>query len=337
MSSIIKSMVRRLLSLSAGEADGGGAPDTSKIPLGKVGDTKPGKPMVSTDTDGEDEDTDDDQGGSAPGDAGKTSDDGEESDEDDDTDDGDGGESDGEDTNPDGDGADDEDDDGVDPAVALSLRRNWESRFDASANEKDPDPLAMVKSSKFAASDDLKARVRKAFEEERDLDAIVEIVTEAIPHYLKSYDDSRINPTLTEAQINARNARVVSSIREFDEKNPGARTPAITKRMADLYEAIKEKYGYKKADQIPVEDWFYMAGGRLKKQPKSGGTKTKAAPTKVDQEEERKAAALAAAKGPERIGKKSAPGKGRKPSEADDVAAFVTGVKSTRADPFIIR
>lgn len=292
------------------------------------------------------DDDGDDEGGDpakAPIGAGKTNSDDDDADDSDD-DDGNGGdepdgESDGQDTSPDGDGADD-DDDGVDPAIGLTLLRNWESRFEATKDVKETDPLAMLKAVKYSASDDLKAKVKKAFEEERDIDAIVDIVTDAMPHFLGAYDSSRVNPVLTEQQVAARNAKLVSSIGAFDEAHPGVRTPKISERMAQYYEKIKQKYGYKRADEVPVEDYFYMAGGSLRKRgSKSGGT-SGTAPNKAEIEEQRKAAALAS-RTPERIGKPKNPAGSGKPNkraaDAKEVQDFVGGIRETRFDPFVIR
>lgn len=355
----LRNFVYRFLSLAAGEA--GRGPDLQHMPhTGKIGEVREGskgtaaadhgddatgKPLIDGDDD--DQRTDDDDQGSAPGDAGRTAgertdseDDDDKSKSDDDGDDDD-GESAGADTNTAGDGADE--DDGVDPAVGLSIQRNWESRFDAQKDKKVADPLAMVRSAKLSISDEVKAKVKAAFEKEDDVGAIVEVVSTLVPQLLQTYDESRVTPILTEHQVSLRNARIVRAVADFDEAHEGARTPKITAKMATLYDTFKGKYGYQYADDIPVEDYFYMAGGSLRKKggSKAGGT-APAAPSKAEIEEQRKDAALASSRQPERIGKpKGTAANGGKPSkksrDAAEVDEFVKGLATTHFDPFVIR
>lgn len=343
-------------------------PDLSKIPLGKVGEVNDnGEFFADPPEPGIDEPDDDDSDESAgepakaPANAGTTrktkatpeptdedTEEEEDSSEDtsasatDDSEEGEqpDGESAGEGTDTAGDGADE--DDGADPAVSLSIRRNWESRFDGEAGKKAADPLAMVSSAPVEISDTLKRSVKAKFEAEDDIGAIQEVVQAIVPQILKAYDDSRITPVITEHQANLRNARIVNNIADFDQKHPGVRVGKVNERMAAIYDEMKTKYGYQHADQIPVEDYFYMAGGSLRKR---GGSKavvnTPKTPSKADEAEAQKNAALAATRQPERVGKPKGTGSTGKPNKKRDeekaVGEFVDHLRSTRFDPFVIR
>lgn len=348
----LRNFITRFLSLAAGEAAAG--PDLSKIPhTGKAGEVTDGGSFIaptddddssqgSNDEDGGNEE--EDQSGKAPSDAGRTrkgpkneseeSDDNKSASEEDGEDDG--GESEGGDTTTEGEGADD--DDGVDPAVGLSIRRNWESRFDGAKDRKAPDPLAMLKAHKVTISDETRARAKELFEKEDDVGAIAAVLSDLAPQLFGAYDGSRVAPVLTEQQTVARNVKIVRDVADFDQQYPGARTKKITDGMAALYDEFKEKYGYQFADEIPVQDYFYMAGGRVKRAnaaPKPAGK------SKSEQVEAGKEAALAAVRQPERIGKPKGVGGNAKPTkrqvEEREVSDLVEHISKTHFDPFVIR
>lgn len=339
----------RILSLGAGEAAAGAGGGNDASP--PAGETSGGGSFFSDDEDGgygkgrsqtqTDDDGDDDGAGAAPANAGRTrgESEGEESEDSDssgeNTDEGEdeGGESGSQDTGDEGGGAEDT---GVDPAVALSIRRNWEGRF-AGAAPKETDPLAALDLVNTDIPQATRERVKQLFAEEKDIEAIQEVVKVALRPILRSYDESRIAPALTETQIALRNSRVIRSVADFDEKYPKARTPEISQKMAAIYDEFKEKAGYKRADEIPVEDYFLMAGGSLRR-PRANAAPKVQGKSAQEIEEERKNKALAAARQPDRIGApKGGKPKAKSKGEAAEVGEVFSTIQRTRFDPFTIR
>lgn len=254
-----------------------------------------------------------------------------ESDEDDEDDDADGDDAESEEDgdNSEGDGGETS----ADSAAALSIRRGWEARFEASKAEKRADPLAgIVESVKI--TDAVRERVKAKFAEEDDVGAIEEVVRAILPAALGAYDERRVTPVLDATTVTARNARLVQNVQSFDSKYPNVRTPEVSARMAKVYDEYKEKYGYQAADQVPVEDYFHMAGGRLPRKgakpvQKNEGVKGKAA-------EKDKQGAVQATRQPERIATPQPNGKG-KPKVDDTVHRTVETIRRTRFEPFVIR
>lgn len=337
MRNLLSSMLLRFLSLAAGEADPAASGDGGTAPAEK-GD----KPIPADKTDVSDgggffdeepEEKDENKEGKGRAGAKETTGD-EDTDDDDDADEDDDDDGDDDDAESSDDGDESEGDGGeesVDSAAALSIRRGWETRFEAEKAKKGVDPLAGVMDSvQIPAS--VRERVKQKFEAEDDVGAIEEVVKAILPGVLGAYDERRVTPVLDAAEVSARNVRLVTAVQAFDAKHPGARTTAVSDRMATLYDGFKEKYGYKFADAVPVEDYFHMAGGRIVGAKKSKGTKT------VEAEKD-KQGAVQATRQPERVAA-AAPagaGKGGKAKGDPIVRDTMRHIQRTRLDPFVIR
>lgn len=306
------------VSATEGGAEDGGSgffDDDEPAPEQEPAKAKPAKAPARTTT----QDPDDD-------DAARS-----ESDEDDED-----GDADGEDAESEEDGDNSEGDGGessADSAAVLSIRRGWEARFEAAKSEKRADPLAGIVDS-VKITDAVRERVKAKFAEEDDVGAIEEVVRAILPAALGAYDERRVTPVLDATTVTARNARLVQNVQSFDSKYPNVRTPEVSARMAKVYDEYKEKYGYQAADQVPVEDYFHMAGGRLPRKgakpvQKNEGVKGKAA-------EQDKQGAVRATRQPERIATPQPTGKG-KPKVDDTVQRTVDTIRRTRFEPFVIR
>jgi hypothetical protein len=282
----------------------------------------------------------DDDGGEIEEDTETTEEGGETDDDDDDDSDSDEDE---EDEDDDEDAESDDDDavsegdgggEGVDPAIALSIARNWESQMEAAANVRAQDPLSTLKAANVSIPDDLRGKVKQLFEEEKDIEAIVEVLKNIAPTLFGAYDESRVAPLMDAATITARAQEVTRAVDSFDKEYPGARTPAINNKMAEKYNLYAQKYGWQAADLVPPSDYFVMAGGRLP--AKAKGKTAKKRSTKADRMEKEKRRSLSATREPSRIARpKNTKGKGRKKSTDDeDVQATFNAVQSTRFDPF---
>lgn len=313
------------LSVGAGEGDDTAqeATDDGDDMFGGEDDEGSEDESTDTDTDSDsDDDSDDDDSEEDEGD----DDDDEEEDEDDEED----AESDDDDADESGEGGEG----GVDPA-ALSLTRNWESRLEGMKANAQSDPLAVLKNTDVEISDATRERVRKLFEEEKDIEAIVTVLQDVAPALLTAYDESRIAPMLDAVQITSRNQRLTAAVDAFDKRYPGARTPEINERMAQKYNEFKDKYGYQYADAVPPEDYFIMVGGRLPSKP-AGKKKTKKGKSRRERVEEEKRRSLSTTREPGRVATPKSPKgrRGKKRSEDDEVDSTYEAVRSTRFDPF---
>lgn len=248
------------------------------------------------------------------------------SDEDDEEEEDDDAESDEEDADESGEGGEE----GVDSVAAMALRRNWETRFESMGRQVPQDPMSVVKTKELPITDGLRSKVTKLFEEEKDIEAIIEVVRDVAPALLGAYDESRVAPVVDAAQITSRNQRLIAAIEDFDAKYPGARE-GVNDKMADLYDEMQEKYGYVYADSIPVEDYFVMAGGSMPKaSPKAKPKKSKA---KANAEAEKRRA-VKATRQPDRISKSRPKGRKRKSAGQQEVDETFEAVRQTRFDPF---
>ncbi len=310
-----------------------------------------GKEVAEAGDDGEDMfggDDDADDADDAGG--GKSDDDDSDSDNDDDSDDGDDDEEDEDDDDDDDDDDedaestdDDTDSEGaggeerVDPAISLTLQRNWEGRMEVASKQTRPDPLAVIRNSNLEIPEATRAKVTKLFEEEKDIDAIATVLQELAPALFSAYDEARVAPVMDAAEITSRAQRLERGVTDFDKSYPGARTDDINQAMADKYDEFKQKYGYKAADAVPVDDYFVMAGGVLpkkkaesKKKPKRKGKSRKA------RAEEEKRRSLSTTREPSRVARPKNPkgGKGRRRKSTEDVDETFDAVQATRFDPF---
>ena len=259
----------------------------------------------------------------------------EDSDDDDDEDDDENAESEDDDTDSEGEGG--EEDEGVDPAVARSIQVNWETRLAAEVNQDVPDIAAALDATDVVLTEAQKKRVKAYLEDEDDVGAMTEVVKTLIPRLLGTYDQNRIVPTLDEMSANERKRTLISQVDAFDKANPGARTRAVNKRMADQYDAFRKKYGWQAADKVPVEDYFFMAGGKSGKK-KTSSERKKAASSKKSKAEGRKKMAAKATKKPDRLAGKSGKPGGKKKKQSK-VSETFDSIQSTamRRDPFFIR
>jgi hypothetical protein len=148
---------------------------------------------------------------------------------------------------------------------------------------------------------------------------------------LRSYDKTRVAPVTASVSQAERERTLWAQVTAFDAKPPGARTAKINDRMAAIYNEVKEKHGVRRADRIPVEDYFLMAGGRL-----SGAQAAPKGKTRKQKAERKKQAALAATRKPGRISKKPRR-KGRRGKQAEEMTEIERVARSAvvnRRDPF---
>lgn len=225
------------------------------------------------------------------------------------------------------DGEDDDDGEGEDGAdagdddAATALRASWESRLDVAARTAGDD-RPRLNISRLS----LTADARKKFDElragdedgKKDADAIFEVAMDACLQVLGTYHDDVAKPAGQRVEAKVRNIQVGRRLAEFRKSVGAALTPKVEKRMADVYQAWAQKYGWRAVDDVPLADLFRMAGGRKAKAKPAAGKKPAADP--AERAREQKRAALGAAGGPRALGRTRPEGGGAAPKGKEDRA-----------------
>lgn len=250
-----------------------------------------------------DEDPDDPD--DPPVDDGKKDDGKEDSEEEDDEDEGDDDDEDGDDDDDEDD--EDGDDDDLDTSAQL-LDAKWEATLSAQhARGEGRQAQPTLALDKMA----LRKQARERFKEIREKDeegahddeAIFEIAIDAAVQVMASYHYDHAAPEAEKMTKGLRNAQVNARLGTFNKSAGEALTPKIEKRMAAIYTAKAEKYGWRNADAVPFDQLFKMAGGTMPKKGKGSKAKRQA--------ERQKAKDLGATHTPRRV-TGGAPKRGKK-------------------------
>ncbi len=211
--------------------------------------------------------------------------------------------------------ADEEEDD-----TALSLRESWETRLEADARAN-PEAAPRLNLGQTG----LREAARKKFEELRekdpdgkfDADAMFEVALDAALQVVGSYHDGVAAPAGDRVEKGLRNVQVGRTLTSFRKEAGERLTEGVERKMADLYQGFATKYGWRRADKVPLKTLFRMAGGSLK--GGKAGTKPAAKAGDEDTATSQKRAALGAAGGPRALGR-TRPEGGAGPARKEDRA-----------------
>lgn len=229
----------------------------------------------------------------------------------------------------------DEDDDGEEDDTALSLRESWEARLeaDARANPEAPPRLA-------SQNWGLREAARKRFAELRDkeggedgkfdAEAMFEVALDAALQVVGSYHDGVAAPAGDRTEKSLRNVQVGRALTAF-RKTMGERlTEGVEQKMATLYGEFAQKFGWRRADKVPLKTLFRMAGGSLKGKAAAAGKKPsgKGADEGEDTANRQKRAALGAAGGPRALGRTTPEGGGSRRKEDRALRDFHEDVRA---------
>ena len=212
----------------------------------------------------------------------------------------------------------DEDEEPEEDDTALSLRESWEGRLEADARAN-PEAAPRLASSNWG----LREQAKKRFEELRekdadgkfDADAMFEVALDAALQVVGSYHDGVAAPSGDRIEKGLRNVQVGRSLTSFRKEAGERLTSGVEQKMADLYQGFATKFGWRRADKVPLKTLFRMAGGSLKGKAaaKSSGKEPEADDTATRQ----KRAALGAAAGPRALGRTRAEDGAGKPRKED--------------------
>lgn len=215
-----------------------------------------------------------------------------------------------EEDDPDADEPEAEDDDEDEDDTALSLRASYETRLEADA-KANPDQRPRLKSVGAIA---LRAEARKRFDEIRsrqvgenedagkhDAEAMAEVALDIALQVVGAYHDDVAAPTGDRVEKGLRNVQVGRTLNEFRRKMGDRLPEKVEQRMAAIYLELAGKYGWRRADSVPLKALFRMAGGSFKK---PAAEKPAGEPKGDDKANRQKRAALgAAAAGPRALGR----------------------------------
>jgi len=190
-----------------------------------------------------------------------------------------------------------------DPVIEENLRQSTRARLAADKAVKGTSQQQSEEEFVPKVSDDAKKRFRELVAARKDDEAIETIIADATKQVHKnlSAELKEIKTALAEKR---REDAILSAHAEFLKKNPGAYdNPKIVENLKSLYNEFQKEFGRDFADAVALEDYYKMAGGKLKAAPASGSkpkpnTATKGV-TKA-QVEEAKDRALAGANTPKK-------------------------------------
>ena len=208
----------------------------------------------------------------------------------------------------------DEDEDEEDD-TALTLQRSWETRLEAEARTNPEGPprlqLGAVK---------VREAARKRFAElqeegaDKDPEAIFEIAMDAALQVVGAYHDDVAHPAGDRVEKSLRNVQVGRTLSSFRKAAGANLTEALEQKMGAKYTELVQKYGWRRADTVPLKDLFRMVGGRMKKGAKAAPEAAPEAKARLQKKE-----ALGAASGPRALGR-TRPDGGAAPAKKEDRA-----------------